>query len=128
MGRHQKTAVSQGNTMEQCTMPVPLPQRQTPVGGAGDALSTAVTVEEPSQAKLLAAIQGSRVALEERIETVAVECRFFHPETLADTPFQTPTPPLPPQPQEEEGAWKCLHGFLLRKEALNAQNDYEELQ
>ncbi|KAJ1167365.1 hypothetical protein NDU88_007757 [Pleurodeles waltl] len=29
------------------------------------------------------------------------------------------------QPQEEEGAWKCLHRFLLRKQALNAQNVYE---
>ncbi|KAJ1099742.1 hypothetical protein NDU88_004840 [Pleurodeles waltl] len=41
------------------------------------AFSTLVTVEEQSQAKLLEAIQGSRVAFEGKIETVAVEVNFL---------------------------------------------------
>ncbi|KAJ1131885.1 hypothetical protein NDU88_010216 [Pleurodeles waltl] len=53
-------AASQGNTMEQYTTPAPLPQRQTRVGGSGDDLS------------MPAAIQGSTVALEGKIETEAV--------------------------------------------------------
>ncbi|KAJ1112528.1 hypothetical protein NDU88_000791 [Pleurodeles waltl] len=63
--------------MEQYTMPVPLPQRQTQLGGPRDVLSTLVTAEEPSKAELLAAIQCSRVALEGKIETVVVEVNLF---------------------------------------------------
>ncbi|KAJ1169810.1 hypothetical protein NDU88_001700 [Pleurodeles waltl] len=63
MGRHRRTNVAQGNTMEQYNTPVPLPQRTVRLGGAD---------EELSQAKILAAIQGSRVAHEGKIETETV--------------------------------------------------------
>ncbi|KAJ1163672.1 hypothetical protein NDU88_004127 [Pleurodeles waltl] len=59
--------------MEQYTTPVPLPQRQTRLGGPRDVLSTPMTAEEPLRAELLAARQGSRVGLEGKIEKVAVE-------------------------------------------------------
>ncbi|KAJ1130474.1 hypothetical protein NDU88_008826 [Pleurodeles waltl] len=72
MGRHQKTDVSQGNTMEQYTTAVPTPQRVTRVAGSGDGQSGLLPVEEPSRADILSAIQGSRVALEGKIETVEV--------------------------------------------------------
>ncbi|KAJ1145388.1 hypothetical protein NDU88_011675 [Pleurodeles waltl] len=77
MGRHRLTEASQGNTMEQYTTPVPLLQRQTRLGVAGDGLSVAMNTEEPSQAEILAAIQGSRVALEAKIETVEVEVNLL---------------------------------------------------
>ncbi|KAJ1171691.1 hypothetical protein NDU88_003549 [Pleurodeles waltl] len=76
-GQHRQLATSQGNTMEQNTTLVPLPQHQTRVGGPGDVLGASVTVEEPSPAELLAAIEGSRVALEGRIEMVAVEVNLL---------------------------------------------------
>ncbi|KAJ1171501.1 hypothetical protein NDU88_003362 [Pleurodeles waltl] len=47
------------------------------VGGSGEALAMPATVEEPSRAELLAAIQGARVALEGKIEMVAVEVNFL---------------------------------------------------
>ncbi|KAJ1218103.1 hypothetical protein NDU88_005688 [Pleurodeles waltl] len=70
-------AASQGNTMEQYTTTVHLLQRQTCVGGPRDVLSVPVTVEEPSRAELIAAIQGSRVAIEGKIVTVAVEVNLL---------------------------------------------------
>ncbi|KAJ1174588.1 hypothetical protein NDU88_006408 [Pleurodeles waltl] len=68
---------SQGNTMEQYTTPAPLPQCQTQLGGTGDGLSASTNTEEPSRAEILAAVQGSRVALEGKIETVAVEVNLL---------------------------------------------------
>ncbi|KAJ1092734.1 hypothetical protein NDU88_005844 [Pleurodeles waltl] len=73
MGWHKRTDASQGNTMEQYTTPVPLPQRPARSEGSGDDTRPPVNPEEPSHAELLSAIQGSRVALEGKIETVAVE-------------------------------------------------------
>ncbi|KAJ1135351.1 hypothetical protein NDU88_001791 [Pleurodeles waltl] len=72
MGRHWQATALQGNTMEQYTTPTSLPQHQTRVGRTGEALGTPAIIEEPSRAEFLAAIQGSRVALEGKIETVAV--------------------------------------------------------
>ncbi|KAJ1103211.1 hypothetical protein NDU88_000638 [Pleurodeles waltl] len=46
MGRHWQAATSQGNTMEQLTTPLPLPQHQTQLGGPGDVLSMPVTAEK----------------------------------------------------------------------------------
>ncbi|KAJ1096342.1 hypothetical protein NDU88_001485 [Pleurodeles waltl] len=66
MGRHWQATVSQGNTMEKYTTPTPLLQDQTHMGGPGEVLGTPASTEEPSHAELLAAIQGFRVALEER--------------------------------------------------------------
>ncbi|KAJ1203382.1 hypothetical protein NDU88_007169 [Pleurodeles waltl] len=66
MGRHRQTAALQGNTMEEYPTPVPLPQRQTRFGRPKGVLGTPVSVEEPSQAERLGAIQGSRVALKTR--------------------------------------------------------------
>ncbi|KAJ1109481.1 hypothetical protein NDU88_006841 [Pleurodeles waltl] len=72
MGHHKQTDASQGNTMEQYTTPVPLPQCVARLGVSGDDMRAPLNPEEPSRAELLAAIQGSRVALEGKIETVAV--------------------------------------------------------
>ncbi|KAJ1217719.1 hypothetical protein NDU88_005310 [Pleurodeles waltl] len=52
MGHHKRTGASQGNTMEQYTTPVVLPQR-------------------------VARLEGSRVALEGKRETVAVEVNLL---------------------------------------------------
>ncbi|KAJ1213559.1 hypothetical protein NDU88_001193 [Pleurodeles waltl] len=73
MGRYQRTNASQGNTMEQYTPPVPLPQPNANPRGSEDSESVATTAEDPSRSEILAAIQGLRVALEGKIETVAVE-------------------------------------------------------
>ncbi|KAJ1167758.1 hypothetical protein NDU88_008147 [Pleurodeles waltl] len=52
-------------------------------------------------------------------------CSYLHLQTLTDPP-RTPNLHLPPPPpQEEERAWKCLHRFLLRKQALNALHYYD---
>ncbi|KAJ1177080.1 hypothetical protein NDU88_002344 [Pleurodeles waltl] len=77
MGQNWQEETLQGNTMEQYTTPAPLPHRQPRLGGSGDGLSTPVTTEEPSRAEILAAIQGSRVAIEGKIETVAVEVNLL---------------------------------------------------
>ncbi|KAJ1207952.1 hypothetical protein NDU88_003342 [Pleurodeles waltl] len=77
MGRHRRTDVLQGNTMEQYTTVVPTPQRATWLGGSDKGQSRLMPAEELSQAEILAAIQGSRVALEGKIETVAVEVNLL---------------------------------------------------
>ncbi|KAJ1107423.1 hypothetical protein NDU88_004813 [Pleurodeles waltl] len=77
MGRHKQTDASQGNTMEQYTTPVPLPQGLDHLDGSGDSVRVPATSDEPSHAELLAAIQGSRMALEGKIETVAVEVNLL---------------------------------------------------
>ncbi|KAJ1198353.1 hypothetical protein NDU88_002194 [Pleurodeles waltl] len=64
--------------MEQYTTPTPLPQHQTHMRGwSGEALGALATADEPSRAELLAAIQGFRVALKGKIETVAVEVNLL---------------------------------------------------
>ncbi|KAJ1129270.1 hypothetical protein NDU88_007641 [Pleurodeles waltl] len=77
MGHHKRTDASQGNTMEQYTTPV-APQRR-PVGleVSGNAAGAPLSAGKPSQAEPLAAIQGSYVALEGKIETVAVEVNLL---------------------------------------------------
>ncbi|KAJ1087706.1 hypothetical protein NDU88_000871 [Pleurodeles waltl] len=77
MGRHRKTDVSQGNTMEQYTTAKAAQQRVTRVAGSDDGQSGLLPVEEPSGAEILPAIQGSRVALEGKIEMVAVEVNLL---------------------------------------------------
>ncbi|KAJ1129720.1 hypothetical protein NDU88_008086 [Pleurodeles waltl] len=77
MGRHRQTTPSQGNTMEQYTTPTPLPQHQTRMGGSAEALVVPATAEEPLYAEILAAIQGTRVALGGKIEMVAVEVNIL---------------------------------------------------
>ncbi|KAJ1107017.1 hypothetical protein NDU88_004414 [Pleurodeles waltl] len=77
MGRHKQTDLLQGNTMEQYTTPVPLPKRPARMDGSGDSVRVPATSDEPSHAELLAAIQGSRVALEGKIQTVAVEVNLL---------------------------------------------------
>ncbi|KAJ1088218.1 hypothetical protein NDU88_001377 [Pleurodeles waltl] len=72
MGRHKRAAASHGNTMEQYTTPVVLPKRVARLEVSGDAGGTPLNTEEPSRVKLLAAFQSSRVALEGKIEMVAV--------------------------------------------------------
>ncbi|KAJ1144043.1 hypothetical protein NDU88_010345 [Pleurodeles waltl] len=68
---------SQCNTMEQYTTPVTLPRRPAQADGSGDGVRVPETSDKPSRAELLAAIQGSRVALEGKIETVAVEVNLL---------------------------------------------------
>ncbi|KAJ1198313.1 hypothetical protein NDU88_002155 [Pleurodeles waltl] len=63
--------------MEQYTTPIPVSLHQTHLGGAGEVHGTPAAVEEPSWAELLAAIQASRVALEGKIETMAVEVNLL---------------------------------------------------
>ncbi|KAJ1084842.1 hypothetical protein NDU88_004988 [Pleurodeles waltl] len=77
MGWHKRTDASQGNTMEQYTTPVPLPKRPTRSAGSGDDMRPPANPEEPSCAEHFAAIQGSRVALEDKIETVALEVNLL---------------------------------------------------
>ncbi|KAJ1215353.1 hypothetical protein NDU88_002962 [Pleurodeles waltl] len=77
MGRHKWMDHSQGNTMEQYTAAVPLPQRPARSDGSGDGVRVLATSDEPSRAELLTAIQGSRVALEIKTETLAVEVNLL---------------------------------------------------
>ncbi|KAJ1173596.1 hypothetical protein NDU88_005426 [Pleurodeles waltl] len=76
MGHHKQTD-AQGNTMEQYTTPVPLPQCVARTKVSGDDMRMPLNPEEPSRAELLAAIQGSRVVLESKIETVVVEVNLL---------------------------------------------------
>ncbi|KAJ1130145.1 hypothetical protein NDU88_008501 [Pleurodeles waltl] len=57
-GGQKRTETSQGNTMEQCTTPVPLPQRQTKLGRNREGQSVPANPEEPSRVELLAAIRS----------------------------------------------------------------------
>ncbi|KAJ1105451.1 hypothetical protein NDU88_002857 [Pleurodeles waltl] len=77
MGRHRRTEASQGNTMEQYTTPVALPQRTARSEVSGDVVDTPLSAGEPSQAERLVAIQGYLVALEGKIDTVAVEVNLL---------------------------------------------------
>ncbi|KAJ1189572.1 hypothetical protein NDU88_006316 [Pleurodeles waltl] len=83
MGCHKRMDASQGNTMEQYTTPVVLLQhavrleRAARLEVSGDAAGTPLNTEEPSRVELLADIQGSRVALEGKIEMVVVEVNLL---------------------------------------------------
>ncbi|KAJ1148923.1 hypothetical protein NDU88_001747 [Pleurodeles waltl] len=77
MGWHRQADPSQGNAMEQYTTSAPQPQHQTQKGGSEDDPIMPVSVEEPSRAELLAAIQGSRVALQGKTETVLLEVNLL---------------------------------------------------
>ncbi|KAJ1144411.1 hypothetical protein NDU88_010710 [Pleurodeles waltl] len=72
--------------MEPYTTLVSLVQRPVRPGGADDGQSGMTTEEEPSRAEILVAIQGSRVALESKIETVAVEVNLVRvdPRKVSD--------------------------------------------
>ncbi|KAJ1180067.1 hypothetical protein NDU88_005291 [Pleurodeles waltl] len=85
MGRHRQSTTSQGNTMEQYTMPAQVPQRQTRVGCPEGVRETPAPAEEPSRAKLLAAIQGSCVVLEGKSEAVAVEMNLLRTDLRKDS-------------------------------------------
>ncbi|KAJ1153050.1 hypothetical protein NDU88_005817 [Pleurodeles waltl] len=74
---HKRTDASQGNTMEQYTTPVAPLRRPAGLEVSGDAAGAPLSAGEPSQTELLVAIQGSRVALEGKIETVAVEVNLL---------------------------------------------------
>ncbi|KAJ1139760.1 hypothetical protein NDU88_006127 [Pleurodeles waltl] len=63
--------------MEQYTTPMPLPQRHTHTGGSAEALEEPATEGEPTRAELLATIHGAGVALEAKIEMVAVEVNLL---------------------------------------------------
>ncbi|KAJ1115400.1 hypothetical protein NDU88_003624 [Pleurodeles waltl] len=82
MERHRQMAASQRNTMEQYTTPGPLPQCQTRFEGPNDVLSMAVFAEEPLWVEVLAAIQCSWVALEWKIEKVAVEVNLLRVDLI----------------------------------------------
>ncbi|KAJ1104480.1 hypothetical protein NDU88_001891 [Pleurodeles waltl] len=78
MGRHRWTDVSQGKTIEQYTTAVPLPQRSAArLGGTEEGQSGMTPAVDLSRAKILAAIQGSTVALEGKIETVVEEVNLL---------------------------------------------------
>ncbi|KAJ1178451.1 hypothetical protein NDU88_003697 [Pleurodeles waltl] len=63
--------------MEQYITPVVLPQRAARLEVSGGAAGTPLNTEEASQPELLATIKGSWVALEGKIETVAVEVNLL---------------------------------------------------
>ncbi|KAJ1192676.1 hypothetical protein NDU88_001982 [Pleurodeles waltl] len=63
--------------MEQYTTSAPLPQTQTRLGGLVKALEEPATAGEPKRAELLAAVRGTRVAVEGKIEIVAVEVNLL---------------------------------------------------
>ncbi|KAJ1091801.1 hypothetical protein NDU88_004916 [Pleurodeles waltl] len=71
--------------MEQYNTSTPLPQRQTRLGGPGEAVEEPAIGGEPTCADLLAAIQGFRVALEGKIETVAVEVNLLRDDLCKAT-------------------------------------------
>ncbi|KAJ1152202.1 hypothetical protein NDU88_004979 [Pleurodeles waltl] len=77
MGHHKLMDALQGNTMEQYTTPVALPQQKARLEVSGVAAGTPLSAGEPSQVELLAGIQGSRVALEGKIETVVVDVNLL---------------------------------------------------
>ncbi|KAJ1176870.1 hypothetical protein NDU88_002137 [Pleurodeles waltl] len=62
MGQHKRMDPSQGNTMEQFTAPVPLPQHPARSDSSGDGVRVPANSDEPSHRELLAAIQGPMVA------------------------------------------------------------------
>ncbi|KAJ1105681.1 hypothetical protein NDU88_003086 [Pleurodeles waltl] len=73
MGQHIQVAPSQENTMEYYTTSTPLSQRQMRHTRQGEEQTMTTSMEEPYHAELLAAIRGCRVAIEDKIETVALE-------------------------------------------------------
>ncbi|KAJ1146641.1 hypothetical protein NDU88_012905 [Pleurodeles waltl] len=77
MGRHRQTDASQGTTMEQYSTPVAQPQQLAGLEGSGDAAGAPLSAGELSRAELPVAIQDSQVALEGKIETVAVEVNLL---------------------------------------------------
>ncbi|KAJ1197581.1 hypothetical protein NDU88_001438 [Pleurodeles waltl] len=77
MGRHKLMNASQGNTMEQYTTQVALPQHVARLGVSGDDVRTPLNIKEPSHADLLAVIQGFWVALSGKIEMVAVDVNLL---------------------------------------------------
>ncbi|KAJ1211280.1 hypothetical protein NDU88_006641 [Pleurodeles waltl] len=77
MGRHKWTDPSQGNTMEQYTAPVAPLRRTARLEVSEEAAGAPLSGGEPSRAELLVAIQGSRLALEGKKETVAVEVNLL---------------------------------------------------
>ncbi|KAJ1145565.1 hypothetical protein NDU88_011851 [Pleurodeles waltl] len=77
MGRHKRTDASQGNTMEQYTTPVVLPQRSAGLDVSGEAAGVPLSAGELSRVELLVAIQGSRVALDGKTEAVAVKVNLM---------------------------------------------------
>ncbi|KAJ1171410.1 hypothetical protein NDU88_003272 [Pleurodeles waltl] len=72
-GRRHRRGIPLNNIPRLCR----LPQFQTQSGGPEDVLGVPGTTSEPSRVELLAAIQGSRVALEGKIEMVAVEVNLL---------------------------------------------------
>ncbi|KAJ1193720.1 hypothetical protein NDU88_003016 [Pleurodeles waltl] len=77
MGHQKRTDASQGNTIEQYTTQVALQQRMARLGVSGDDVGMPLNSEEQPGAELLVAIQGSRVALEEKMGTVVVEVNLL---------------------------------------------------
>ncbi|KAJ1101513.1 hypothetical protein NDU88_006580 [Pleurodeles waltl] len=63
--------------MEHYTPPGPLPQCPARSDKNGGNMRAPANLEEPLHAELLAAIHGSRVALEDKIETVVVEMNLL---------------------------------------------------
>ncbi|KAJ1185038.1 hypothetical protein NDU88_001834 [Pleurodeles waltl] len=78
MGLHRQSTTSQGNTIEQYTTPVPLPQCQTQPGGPEVVLGAPGTTGELFCGwNFLQLCRCSRVAHEGKIETVAVEVNLL---------------------------------------------------
>ncbi|KAJ1100321.1 hypothetical protein NDU88_005407 [Pleurodeles waltl] len=77
MGKSKRPAPLQRNTMQLYTTPALLGQQETCLTRHGTDVELVTPVIETTRAELLAAIQGSRETLKEKIELVAVEVNLL---------------------------------------------------
>ncbi|KAJ1171176.1 hypothetical protein NDU88_003046 [Pleurodeles waltl] len=77
MGKGRRPAPLQGNTMELYTTHALSGQREMCLTRRGTGVGLVTPVTKPTRAELLVAIQGSREALEWKIESVAVKCSLL---------------------------------------------------
>ncbi|KAJ1193022.1 hypothetical protein NDU88_002328 [Pleurodeles waltl] len=76
-GRNKQATPFQWNTIKHSTVATPLLQCQTQQTGQREDQDASASVEEPPHAELHAAIQGSRSALEGKIESMALEVNLL---------------------------------------------------
>ncbi|KAJ1181357.1 hypothetical protein NDU88_006565 [Pleurodeles waltl] len=77
MGKSKRLASLQGNTTELYTTPAMSGQREMHLTRRRTDVGLVTPVAEPMRAELLAAIQGSREALEGKMKSVAVEVKLL---------------------------------------------------
>ncbi|KAJ1216912.1 hypothetical protein NDU88_004510 [Pleurodeles waltl] len=77
MGKSKRSAQLQGNTLDVYTTLAPSVQRETCLTGCRTDAGLDAPFVEPTKAELLAAIHGSREALEGKIELVGIEVNLL---------------------------------------------------